>query len=98
MVRFSPGASAPRVFASDQPRRGRHGKKPKKHIPLKAIHYADLITPGPQIDFDQEWTRAPAALVKDQPVRIASADLLIRMKSSERPKDLEDIALLKRAC
>ena len=48
------GASAPRVFASDQPRRGRHGKKPKKHIPLKAIHYADLITPGPQIDFDQE--------------------------------------------
>ncbi len=69
--------------------------QPKMQIPLKAHHYADVVTPVFDIDFAAEWECASPATVNNQPVRIASRDLLRRMKSdSDRVKDIEDIKLL----
>jgi len=71
--------------------------RPNQQLRLKAHHYADAITPAPDVNFNDEWARAANAMVNDQAVRIASVDLLIRMKSSNRPKDVEDVKLLMRA-
>jgi len=69
--------------------------QPKKQIPLKTYHYADVVTPAFDIDFAAEWEQASLATVNDQPVRIASRDLLRRLKSgSERDKDVKDLKLL----
>ena len=70
--------------------------KPNTQIRLKLYHYADVITPAADINFDAEWLCSTDALINGQPVRIASRDLLKRMKSgTDRPKDAEDIELLQ---
>jgi hypothetical protein len=73
--------------------------KPKKHMNLKSYmsYYADVVTPEPGIDFHAEWENSRTATVNGHLVRMASPDLLIRMKSGTgRPKDLADIELLSR--
>jgi hypothetical protein len=78
-----------------------HLTRPKQELPLKGRYYADVITPDPDIDNASELERAEAALINHQPVRIASIDLLVRLKTTpratQRPKDLRDVELLKRA-
>jgi len=96
-------ANAERCFAALQalgeiPRfTAAHLTRPKQQLALKRRYYADIITPDPDIDFESELARADAALINHHPVRIASIDLLMRMKATQRPKDLEDIELLKRS-
>jgi hypothetical protein len=71
--------------------------RPAHQIPIKAgHHYAELITPKSELDFDAELERASRAQINGQPVMIAHPMLLIEMKTgTERPKDIEDIDLIK---
>lgn len=69
---------------------------PKKQVPLKTLHYADVLT-DPALDFQTEWERASAGTVNGHPVRIASRDLLLQMKQSDRPRDVADTELLRGA-
>jgi hypothetical protein len=72
--------------------------QPKKLIPLKRHHYADVVTPASDVDFARELQRSADAMINYQRVLIASRDLLMRMKSgTDRPKDAQDIELLRRA-
>ena len=70
--------------------------QPKKQISLKLYHYADLVTPASDIDFAAEWECSSDAFVNEHPVRVASRELLKRMKSGTGcPKDADDIELLQ---
>ena len=65
-------------------------------LPLKVIYYADIVTPGQDIDFAAEWLRSSQALLWQNPVRIASRELLIWVKrNAGRETDLRDISLLQ---
>ena len=61
-----------------------------------AANYLDIITPDPDFDFENAWNNSEIGNVDGTPVRVASPDLLIMMKSDNgRPKDIEDILRLK---
>lgn len=67
-----------------------------QQLPLKDIHYADLLTPGKAIDFETEWDRANIAQIHSHHVRIASRDLLLAMKrNTGRQRDIDDVLLLQ---
>lgn len=67
-----------------------------QQLPLKAIYYADIVTPGRDIDFAVEWLRSSQALLWQNCVRVAARELLISMKrSSGRETDLRDVSLLQ---
>ena len=69
------------------------GDRPQQ-MSLKAIHYADLLT-HPGIDFSFEYSQAIEAQIGHTIVRFASRALLMRLKgSSDREKDIADVALL----
>ena len=69
-----------------------------QQLPFKRYHYADIVTTGNDIDFSAEWALSQEALIWQHPVRIASRELLIRMKrKAGREKDLADVELLERA-
>ena len=68
-----------------------------QHLPLKTIHYADLVT-RPDIDFQAEWAASQEALIWQNKVRFASRTLLLTLKQgSTREKDISDVALLSDA-
>ena len=67
-----------------------------QQLPLKVIHYADLLTPGKAIDFATEWDKANIAQIDSYHVRIASRDLLLAMKrDTGRQRDIDDALLLQ---
>ncbi|RLJ67550.1 hypothetical protein [Sulfurisoma sediminicola] len=69
-----------------------------QQLQFKRDHYADIVTTGADIDFPAEWVLSQAALIGQHPARIASRNLLIRMKrKAGREKDLADVELLERA-
>lgn len=71
------------------------GDRPQQ-MPLKALHYADLLTPGQAIDFSAEWERAEIARIGLHEVRFAAKELLLQMKrNTGRQRDAEDVALLE---
>ena len=71
--------------------------RPKKtQIPVKIYFNADILTTGEDIDFEQHWSRAHDARVGNTPVKVAAIEtLLLLLSLSEKPKHVEDIALLK---
>jgi hypothetical protein len=50
--------------------------RPKVQMPLKDWHCADIVTPATEVDFAAEWETSAPVLVNDQPVRVASRELL----------------------
>lgn len=68
--------------------------KPKVQIPLKGAQYADIITPGSEMDFDEIIGSAECGVVNGVSVKIAGKGTLIVMKNTDRPKDVNDIQLL----
>jgi len=65
-------------------------------IQLKIFFNADLITPGPDMNFDEHWQQARDAKLGRSAVRIASVETLILLLSqSTEPKHVQDIAHLK---
>ncbi|HEY6281663.1 MAG TPA: hypothetical protein VIW72_07740 [Burkholderiales bacterium] len=66
-------------------------------VPVKIDFYLDILTPGPEIDFAQEWTLAREAKLGATPVRVAAIETLLKLLSgSQEPKHIRDIELLKR--
>lgn len=68
--------------------------KPRVQIPLKDLHYADIITPQEGFSFSDAYSRAHATLVNGVAVRVVSRQDLILLKSTEREKDVKDLQLL----
>lgn len=59
--------------------------------------YADILTAGPDFDFDEHWHRAEDALLGHIPVKVASiSTLFVLLAGSTEPKHAADIALLRR--
>ena len=71
--------------------------KPKVQIPLKNIHYADIVTPNEEVQFEEYLSRANRGVINGVKVMIASINDLIAMKSTDRPRDIKDIILLTEA-
>jgi len=68
---------------------------PNVQIPLKVCHHAEILTPDRGVDFKKEHENSVEALVNDQPVRVASREFLIRMKTGTgRKQDAIDLRLL----
>ena len=65
--------------------------KHPQHLPLKAVHYADLVT-RPELDFQGEWDASQEGLIGQNRVRFASLNLLTSLKTgSDREKDFLDL-------
>jgi hypothetical protein len=59
--------------------------------------YGDIITAGPDFDFDEHWRRAEDALLGHTTVKVASiSTLLLLLAGSTEAKHEADIALLQR--
>jgi hypothetical protein len=76
------------------------GKRPQQ-LKLKDHSYpchADILTAAPDVEFGIEWEQAQDGFIERYPVRFASPQLLIRMKSggNQRQKDRQDVDALKR--
>jgi hypothetical protein len=70
--------------------------KPKVRIPLKHLHYAELLTPAADFDFEAELSRSATGQVNGWAVQIAAPELLIEMKTGTgRDRDSRDIELLQ---
>lgn len=77
--------------------------KPGLQVPLKQMHYAELLTPGKKGPAYAEVAQdAVEAKLFNIPVRVASATALIRLKEqavasaeAQRDKHLKDIECLK---
>lgn len=68
----------------------------RMRVPAKIDFYLDILTPGPEIDFAQEWTLAREAKLGATPVRVAAIETLFKLLShSQEPKHLRDVELLK---
>ena len=69
--------------------------KPKIQIQLKTLHYADIVTPEEDFDFKSLYSNSIMVEANEVPVCLPSIDDLIRLKSTDREKDLRDVALLR---
>lgn len=71
------------------------GPRPQQ-IKLHPTIPADLLTEGEVFDFMTHWAQSEKTEILSMPVRVASPELLIAMKSrSTREKDAQDILLLQ---
>lgn len=71
------------------------GPRPQQ-IKLHPTIPADLLTEGEGFDFMAHWEQGEKTEILSMPVRVASPELLIAMKSrSTREKDAQDILLLE---
>lgn len=68
---------------------------PKKQIPVKHTYYADIVTPAANFRFDDALAAAHDVIVNGVPVRLASRETLVELKSTDRPKDKNDVQRLK---
>ena len=69
--------------------------KPQKvQIPLKGEQYADIVTPGAEMNFDKAMESSERGIVNGVSVMIASKEILRSMKNTDRPKDISDVQLL----
>ncbi len=68
---------------------------PKKQIHVKHTYYADIVTPAENFRFDDALASAHDVMVNGVPVRLASRKTLIELKSTDRPKDQNDVQRLK---
>ena len=71
--------------------------QPKKiRISVKVDFNLDILTPAPEMDFSKEWDIARVAMLGITPVRVAAIETLLKLLiSSQEPKHLRDVALLK---
>lgn len=68
-----------------------------QQMPLKTVYYADLLTPGPAVNFATEWDRASLGSIGGNEVRVAARGLLIEMKvNTNRERDASDVDLLQK--
>jgi len=67
----------------------------KKQIGVKHTYYADIVTPAANFRFDDALAAAHDVMVNGVPVRLASRKTLIELKSTDRPKDQNDVQRLK---
>ena len=70
--------------------------KSKKQVSLKQIHYADVVTPEEGFDFSKALAESEPEVVNDTPVQVISKEMLVQQKSTDRPKDKQDVRLLLR--
>ncbi|MBT9465887.1 hypothetical protein [Hydrogenophaga sp.] len=71
------------------------GPRPQQ-IQLHPTIPADILTEGEDFDFMAHWEQSERANLLATPVRVASPQLLITMKSrSTREKDAQDVLLLQ---
>ena len=60
--------------------------------------YADIITAGPDFDFDEHWQQGSEAVIGHSVVKVAAIPtLLTLLVGSENPKHEADMHLLQRA-
>lgn len=71
-----------------------HLAGPKKQIQVKHTYYADIVTPDAAFKFGRAIAAAHNATVNGVPVRVASRSDLIELKSTNRPKDQDDVRRL----
>ncbi|HRH86425.1 MAG TPA: hypothetical protein PLO41_06235 [Rubrivivax sp.] len=71
--------------------------QPKRmQIPAKVYFYADILTPGPDMVFEEHWAQAYESRIGSTPVKVASVTTLLELLSlSTEPKHADDIAHLK---
>jgi hypothetical protein len=86
----------PTVDVQEARRRGRYAVENDEHVDVlvgRSVTTAD----GVQVDFDQVWARRhPVRLTGDIEVQRPSIDdLILTKRFANRPKDLEDIRLLR---
>lgn len=68
----------------------------KIQIPLKIYFYADILTPGSDINFDEEWHQAHVSKIGQTTVKVAAIETLLKLLSqSTNSKHINDIRLLK---
>lgn len=64
-------------------------------LQLKEFHYADIITPEEKFDFPIVFFNSIIATVNGISAHIPSVRDLIKLKSTDRDKDLRDVSFLR---
>jgi len=68
---------------------------PTRRIDVKHTYFADIVTPAANFQFDDALAAAHDVMVNGVPVRLASRQTLIELKSTDWPKDQDDVRRLK---
>jgi hypothetical protein len=97
--RFNAAAASfdlqPSLPPADARRRGRYVLENDEHVDVLVARAVTTVT-GASVEFDPVWTRRRTVDVAGAEIAIPSIDDLIMTKQfAARPKDLEDITLLR---